>query len=461
MAAKIEIVADGGAYAASSPTVITKALVHAAGPYEIPHVDVSIKAVYTNHPVCASMRGLGVPQVAVAHESQMDVLAESLRMDPLDLRLKNILKPGSVTATGQRLGDSVGLGETILRVREEILQRGTPTSTPSKKYGWGIASMFYGIGQTGVDAPGRAWIEPDDTGNFVVYAGCVDAGQGAATALTQIAAEELNCSLDKVHVVLGDTEVCPDSGVTAASRVTYIVGGSVLIACRALVKQLREAAAEIMEISPDDLKFENGFFYPVTAPEQKIQTSRVVESLKHKGIQPRGEGSFFPEITPLDPETGQGDPMAAYAFATQGALVSVDVHTGQVELLDMVACHDVGKAVNPAAVIGQIEGAISMGMGFGLMEEVKVQNGVIQNPNLSQYYIPTSLDMPDISASYVETAEASGPFGAKGIGEPALVPTAPAILNAISAATGVRPAEIPATPEVLWNLLNKQATGSE
>jgi CO/xanthine dehydrogenase Mo-binding subunit len=167
---------------------------------------------------------------------------------------------------------------------------------------------------------------------------------------------------------------------------------------------------------------------------------------------------FSPAITSLDPETGQGDPMATYAFATQGALVSVDVHSGQVEVLDMIACHDVGKAVNPAAVTGQIEGAISMGIGFGLMEEVKMQNGVIQNPNLSQYYMPTSLDMPDISASYVETAEASGPFGAKGLGEPALVPTAPAILNAISAATGVRPEEMPVTPEVLWNLLKKQET---
>ena len=348
-----------------------------------------------------------------------------------------------------------------MRVREEVLQKGTPQSTAFNKYGWGIASMFYGIGQSGVESPSQAWIEADDTGKFVAYAGCVDAGQGAATALTQIAAEELNCGMDMVHLVLGDTDLCPDSGVTAASRVTYIVGGSIVLACRALMKKLREAAAAIIEIAPVDLSFENGYFYPVDTPHRKIRTAEAVEKLKREGIQPRAEGVFFPEITSLDPQTGQGDPMATYAFATQAALVSVDVHSGQVEVLDMIACHDVGKAVNPAAVFGQIEGAISMGIGFGIMEEVTLQNGVIQNPNFSQYYIPTSLDMPDISASYVESAEASGPFGAKGLGEPALVPTAPAILNAISAATGVRPLKMPVTPEVLWNLLKESKADRE
>ena len=176
--------------------------------------------------------------------------------------------------------------------------------------------------------------------------------------------------------------------------------------------------------------------------------------MKARGVLPVGEGSFEPEMKALDPQTTQGNPMPTYAFATQGALVSIDVDSGEVEVLSIVACHDVGKAIHPVNVIGQIEGAVSMGLGYSLMEEVILKDGRIHNPRFSQYYVPTSLDMPEIASYLVEAAEPSGPFGAKGVGEPALIPTAPAILNAIHAAAGIRVKDLPATPEALWKLLH-------
>jgi len=455
IAVKVDIVGDAGAYASSSAGVLLKAMIHAAGPYDVANVFVRVRAVYTNNPIAGSMRGLGVPQVAFAHESQMDVLAERLHMDPFEIRLKNGLKPGSVTATGQHLDSSVGLAETIQKVRKEIHQRGVPISSGSRKYCWGIASIFYGIGSAGASNPGAARIEANDSGEFTLYVGCGDVGQGSSTALTQIAAEVLGCQAEKIRLITGDTDQCADSGVSAASRITYIVGRSVEMAAHHLKGSLQEVAASLLGDAKEDVVFEDGFFHPQEIPHRRVSVAEVVKTIKATGRFPVGQGVFDPEVTPLDPKTSQGAPMATYAFATQGALVSVDMATGQVEVLSVVACHDVGKAVNPAGVIGQIEGGISMGLGHALMEEVVVKNGSIKNPGFGEYFIPTALDVPDVTSMWVECEEPSGPFGAKGIGEPALLPIAPAVLNAISTAAGVRPKEIPLTPEKLWRLLKQ------
>ena len=454
LAVKVEILADTGAYASSGTSVLLKAMIHAAGPYEIPNVLIKAKFIYTNHPVGGSMRGLGVPQVAIAHESQMDILAETLHLDPFEIRLRNGLKTGSITATGQQLGESVGLAETIEKVRDEIARRGTPKPSGSKKYGWGIAAMIYGVGLAGRSNPTAARIEADDLGRFTLYTGIVDGGQGSSTVLTQIAAETLPCRPEEIRLVAGDTDCCPDSGVTAGSRVTYTIGRSVQMAAQRLKELLHKTAASALEIAPEELRFDQGIFYPPKFPGRGIPLVQAVKVLKARGVLPVGEGSFEPEMKALDPQTTQGNPMPTYAFATQGALVSIDVDSGEVEVLSMVACHDVGKAINPVNVIGQIEGAVSMGVGYSLMEEVILKDGVIHNPRFSQYYVPTSLDMPEIASYLVETAEPSGPFGAKGVGEPALIPTAPAILNAIHAAAGIRVKDLPATPEALWKLLH-------
>jgi CO/xanthine dehydrogenase Mo-binding subunit len=454
LAAKVEIIADTGAYSASGPTVLMKSLIHAAGPYEI--ADISIKAtfVYTNNPVGGSMRGLGVPQVAFAHESQIDILAKRLGLNPFDLRLKNGYKPGSVTATGQQLGDSVSLAETMDKVRVEMERIGTPPSTATRKYGWGVGAMFYGIGVGGRSNPGAARMEVNDAGEFTLYVGIGDVGQGSSTALVQIAAEVLRQPVSEIRLVAGDTDCCPDSGVTAASRVTYIVGRAVQIAAEKLKGSLQDAAAQAMGVPSEALRLDNGFFHRTDDPKRRLSVSQAIETLKAKGISLCAEGIYDPEFVALDPKTGQGKPMATYAFATQAALVAVDPGSGEVEVLSVVACHDVGTAVNPDSVTGQIEGAVSMGLGFSLMEEVILEKGRIVNPGYSRYFMPTVLDMPDMVSIIAEAPEATGPFGAKGLGEPALIPTTPAILNAIHSATGIRLKELPATPERLWTLLN-------
>jgi len=339
-------------------------------------------------------------------------------------------------------------------VREEIAKRGSPPSSGSKRYAWGIASMYYGIGMTGLPNPAFSRIEADDSGEFVLYLGCGDVGQGSATAMVQIAAEVLHARTEWIRLVAGDTDHCPDSGVSAASRVTYIVGRSVQRAAENLRDLLQEFAASMIEISTkEDLILDQGFFFPPGAPHRKVSVREVVRSLKRKGIDPAGEGKFDPETTALDPKTGQGSPYATYAFATQGALVSVDLDSGEVGVLDVVACHDVGRAVNPMNVVGQIEGGISMGLGYGLLEEIILKDGEILNPRLSEYFIPTALDLPQIDSFLIEAGEPTGPFGAKGVGEPALIPTAPAILNGVSACTGIHVKELPLTSEKLWNLL--------
>jgi CO/xanthine dehydrogenase Mo-binding subunit len=287
-----------------------------------------------------------------------------------------------------------------------------------------------------------------------LFVGIGDVGQGSSTALVQIAAEVLRCPVEEIRVVTGDTDCCPDSGVTAASRVTYIVGRSVQIAAEMLKGRLLEAAVSLIGVDPGNLRLENGFIFSTESPRRRVSVAQAVAEARAKQIPLVVEGVFDPEFIALDPKTGQGEPMATYAFATQAALVAVDTGSGEVEVLTIVACHDVGKAVNPDGVTGQIEGGISMGLGFSLTEEILLEEGRIRNPGLGRYFLPTSLDMPDIVSLIAEAPEASGPFGAKGVGEPALLPTTPAILNAIHAATGIRVKELPATQERIWRLLH-------
>jgi CO/xanthine dehydrogenase Mo-binding subunit len=375
-------------------------------------------------------------------------------MDPFELRLKNAMRPGTMTATCQELGDSVALVETIERVRKEVQAIGIPPATPTKRYGWGIASMFYGIGQSARSNPGRARLEVDDEGRFTLFVGIGDVGQGSSTVLTQIAAEVLKCPVERIRIVAGDTASCPDSGVTAASRVTYIVGKAVQIAAEDLLGTLRERAAALLGTDADQVSYDGEAFGASGSGTRRVTVVEAVQALRETEAECSSSGECDPPFIPLDKKTGRGEPMGTYAFATQAALVGVDGESGEVEVLKFIACHDVGRAVNPAAVEGQIEGAVSMGVGFSLNEEILLQEGRILNPGFSQYFLPTVLDMPEIRSLIAEAPEATGPFGAKGVGEPALIPTAPAVINAIHEAAGVRVKELPATAEKVWRLLH-------
>ncbi len=342
-----------------------------------------------------------------------------------------------------------------------------------KKRGIGMASMWYGIGNTGLPNPAGAFVDLLDDGTVIVLTGCADIGQGSDTALAQIVAEEIGVELADVRIVSGDTGCTPDAGASSASRQTYISGNAVRLAAKEAKKVLVETAAEMLEVSPEEIILENKIFYVKETSDQSrflvdckdqcradlgmekgkyrnsVSMADCLAKCRMQGKLTLGHGWFNPDTTGLHPETGQGKPYATYAFATQIAEVEVDTETGEVKVLQLVAAHDVGQAINPKNVEGQIEGGCAIGLGYALMEEIQVQEGKIKNPSFATYLIPTALDVPQIYPIIVEEPEITGPFGAKGVGEPALIPTAAAIANAIYNAVGVRITELPITPERL------------
>ena len=326
-----------------------------------------------------------------------------------------------------------------------------------KKRGRGIAAMFYPIGFTSYANPGTAFLKVNQDGTANLSIGTADVGQGSTTIMAQIAAEELGIEYDKVSVVTADTKLTPFDLGTVASRVTYIVGNAVKRAAAAARQILFEVAAEDLAASPDGLASSGGFIYVAGFPERRIAISAVAQkACMGKGRPPMGVGTFNPVTTMLDKETGHGKPYGTYVFGAQVAEVEVDTETGEVEVIKITAVHDCGKMINPSFVEGQVEGGVAMGLGFGTMEEMIVDEGRVRNPQLTDYIVPTALDVPEIVTSIVERPEPTGPFGAKGIGEPSLLPTAPAIVNAIQNAVGVRIRDLPATPEKILKALQER-----
>lgn len=447
IALQAEITADTGAYGSYGIAVASRAAVHATGPYEIENVAVESRCVYTNNPFCGAMRGFGTPQIAFAHESQMDLLAEKLALDPLEIRLKNALKSGSVTATGQKLTASVGIVDCLeaLKPHYERARKAwcREQSESYKKRGIGLGSMWYGIGNTGVQNPSTAKIKMDLGGNVTLYTGCADIGQGSTTVLAQIAAETLGLKPEDIRLFTADTRCTSNAGATSASRQTYISGNAVKEAAEKLVDVLLTEAVNKLRAPKSALMLQEGFVMEAGNPANRVKVSVLAQQANRKGIPLKWQGYFDPKTTPLDPETGQGVPYATYAYAAQLALLTVDTLTGEVRVEKIVAAHDVGKAIHPANVQGQICGGVAMGMGFALMEEFTPGRTL----SMKDYHIPTSADVPEILPIIVESAEPSGPYGAKGVGEPALIPTAPAILNALADALGQRIYDLPANLE--------------
>lgn len=443
MAMDIDILGDTGAYGSYGIAVAGRAAVHATGPYRVPNVRVRSRMAYTNHPFCGAMRGFGVPQVAFAHESQMDILAEELGMDPFEIRLLNAFDRGSETPTGQILKESVGMRECLRRVRKQRGEMQKVSAIPGKLVGMGIGAMWYGIGNTGVKNPSSACAELDHEGRFTLYTGAADIGQGSSTVLSQIAASEMGIGIEDIRLIRGDTALTPDAGATSASRQTYISGNAVREATANLRKSVLAEASRFLKIPPHELTMEDGLVKSMKDGEILTTLEEVTARSYSEGKQLRAEGFFDPPTTNLNPETGQGIPYATYAFACHVADVQVDPNTGEVDVLRVVAAHDVGKAVNPSNVVGQIASGVAMGTGFALMEEFVPG----QTKSMREYLIPTVKDVPVVIPIIVEDPEPTGPFGAKGVGEPALIPTAPAILNALAQALGERIYHLPASME--------------
>ena len=450
-AVEVDILGDTGAYASYGSTVAIRSAIHATGPYEVPHVKVRSRMVYTNNPWAGAMRGFGVPQMAFAHESQMDLLAKELKIDPIEIRLKNALHVGSETASGQTLMTSVGIGETLKKVKEWRDQRGISkidSKKPFIKKGIGVGSMWYGIGNTGVANPSTAQMEIDPNGEVRLFTGAADIGQGSDTVLLQIASESLGVPLKEIRLIRADTAITTDAGATSASRQTYVSGNAILDAIKNLKQEITKEASRLLEVDRQDLFFEDGKIKSKSNPSVSLS---IKEMAKRCGRVLRGEGSFDPETTRLDPETGQGAPYATYAFATHLAEVEVDTETGKVKVNRVIASHDVGKAIHPKNVMGQIMGGVAMGTGFALMEEFVPD----ETTSFVNYLIPTSKDVPEVIPILVENEEPTGPFGAKGVGEPAVIPSAPAILNAIADAIGERIFHLPANLERVMEAVNK------
>lgn len=324
-----------------------------------------------------------------------------------------------------------------------------------KKRGIGIGCMFYGIGY-GFSRQdiSSATVEICEDGSVIVRSGEVDYGQGSDTIFCQIVAEELGIRYDAVQLVTADTFTTPNAGPTSASRVTYVTGNAMLKAARTLKDTFRLVAEEVL--GAKDLVFANEKIRSKDHPGRKISFKKLAKECHNRGLQVVETAWHDITTKDVDPETGQGDAYAIYAYASQLAEVEVDTETGKVDVLRIVAAHDVGKAINPSNVEAQIEGGVVMGLGYALEEEIKQDGGYLKNRSLGEYMVPTSLDVPQIEPHIVEVPVSSGPYGAKGVGEPALIPTAPAILNAICNALDIRITELPANLENLHRLIREK-----
>jgi aldehyde oxidoreductase len=432
-----------GAYASWGPTVANRVPVHASGPYIVPNYRAESRAVLTNCVPAGAFRGFGVPQTVIAQEQMLDMLALKLGLDPLEFRIANALTDTTPTVTGQVMGDGVGIRacfEALVphwqRARREVVAFNQGQGR--KRRGAGVAGMFYGCGNTSLPNPStiRIGLKPD--GRIALHQGAVDIGQGSNTVIAQIAADALGLPLACFDLVAPDTDLTPDCGKTSASRQTFVTGKAAELAGRAL----RRAMLRLANAGEDaTLDVADGRLIVI---EDAVVRAVMLER------QPRdahgyvlcAEESFDPPTAPLDPD-GQGIPYAVYGYGAHLAEVEVDLDLGTVKVLKITAAHDVGRAINPVLVEGQIEGGIAQGIGMALMEEFTPGRG----ENLHDYLIPTIGDVPPIESILIECASAVGPFGAKGIGEQALIPTAPAILNAIHHATGARMTRTPATPD--------------
>ncbi|WP_137126393.1 molybdopterin cofactor-binding domain-containing protein [Roseomonas sp. HF4] len=433
-----------GAYASWGATVANRVPVHASGPYRVPNVLARTRAVYTNDTPAGAFRGFGVPQAAIATEALVDDLAEALGLDRWEIRRRNALGHGDVTPSGQVLHASAGLPECLDALKPAwaaMLARVAAhnATRPRHRLGAGIACMWYGCGNTALSNPSTMRITLTRDGTLTLFNGAVDIGQGSTTVIGQIAAEALGLPLAALRQVVGDTALTPDAGKTSASRQTFVSGRAArdaAMALRARILALANAgdgarlALEGTRLAVAD-----------------AHTTRVID-LAALDADLTAEARYDPPTVPLDAD-GQGVPYATYGFAAQVALVRVDTALGTVKVEEIVVAQDVGRAVNPLLVAGQIHGGIAQGLGLALMEEFIPG----RTENLHDYLIPTAGDMPAIRIHLIEDPEPEGPFGAKGVGEPALVPTAPAILSAIRHATGVRMTEVPVLPHRLHERL--------
>jgi xanthine dehydrogenase molybdenum-binding subunit len=450
VACESELYGDTGAYASLGEKVMTRATTHSAGPYDIPNVRADCYAMYTNNPPAGAFRGFGVTQSAFAVESMMDMLAEKLSIDPVELRRINALHVGSITNTGQHLRESVGLMECIDKVDAEMRRHNSDPFHPLKGEGhlvraWGFAAAYKNTGLGG-GAPDKssAEVELYDNGIFEVRSSSAEMGQGLVSVMQLTVAEEMAVPPKQVRVLVMDTDLTPNGGPTTASRQTYVTGNASRYAAKTLRDAITAAMAEKYDVRPEQIRFENGI---VHANGHSMSYAEVAAEMKAMGQQPRALYEYeAPKTQPLG--TG-GDMHFAFSFGVQAAEVEVNTLTGEVRVLKVISANDVGMAVNPLGLQGQVEGGVMMGLGHCLTEEFIVENGHVVTDRLARYRIPGIMLTPEITSFIVEHPTADGPYGAKGVGEICTIPTTPAITNAIYNAVRVRVDRTPVDQELI------------
>jgi xanthine dehydrogenase D subunit len=456
---KAEIYLDGGAYASSTPAVVGNAGTMGVGPYDVPNIAVDAWGVYTNNPPCGAMRGFGSVQAAYAHEAQMDKLAAELELDPVEIRCRNAMREGGRAPTGQLIDSPAPVVELLERVRDMPMPPERPAGEPDVRTmpggvsntthgegvvrGVGYAVAYKNVGfSEGFDDYSTARVklelvagEPTAT----VHTAAAEVGQGLVTIEQQIARTELG--VDRVLLQPADTTV-GSAGSSSASRQTYVTGGAVKAGCEAVRWEVFDRVRARVQRDLDGLRLADG---NVLAGDETVAS---LAELLDEPIEQTVEWRHRP-TRPVDPQTGQGDAHMQWAFSAHRAVVDVDIELGLVKVVELACTQDVGKAMNPDAVVGQIQGGTAQGMGLALMEEIVISDGKIRNPSFTDYLIPTILDMPPMQIEVLEYADPNAPYGLRGIGEPPTISSGPAVAAAIRAATGLPLGRVPIRPEYL------------
>ena len=446
-ALEVTISADSGAYVFLSPYVLLYCAVAAPGPYRIDNVKIDAAAVATNNMYTSAFRGFGAAQACVAYEAQMDEIAKALDLDRFEFRRRNFMRTGDKTATGQTVESAIWADECMTKALDALGDK--PANTGTVKIGRGVATYQQSYGRiTWFHDTSEAWVGIEVDGTVIVRSGVTDIGAGQAAALGQIAAELLGVGLDDVVIYNSDSAVTPLAGTTTATRALYMTGRAVHTASTKLRERLVAFAAQQLDARPDEIDLANGQAFVPDDPSKSMSLKDLASRGASEGLE-RSELAMFraPFTDPIDQETGQGPVFPDFTYGCHAVDVAVDTETGEVTVLKSVGAHDIGQAINPQAVEGQIEGGALMGQGYALSEELIYEEGKLVSPSFSEYLIPTSMDMPDIQCIILESRSGLGPFGAKGIGEPSLTPVAPAIANAVADAIGTRVFDLPITPE--------------
>ncbi len=460
MAISGEVIADGGAYCSYGPTVIAAAIMRTFMVYKIKHFRINGYRVYTNNPISGAIRGFGGVQSGFAIESHMDLLAQGIGMDPVEFRLKNITEPNMVTINKMYL-TSNGLKECIEKATTAAnwTQKRGKQKNLRRGIGIGIAADVMGSKMYKSHESAGSIVKVEEDGSVYLFTGAADTGQGSNTALSQIAAHELGVSYNRIRCKSGDTEITPFDTGSFASRVTFISGNATKRAALDAKKQILNVIAEEHKLNAEDLDIKAEKVINTKDNSIIMNFDKALELCYsfNYGRQIIGRGSYNPKTTPVDFRTAEGNVSGSYGFEAQIAEVEVDTDTGHVKVLKMWDAHDIGKAINPQSVEGQIEGSIAMGIGYSLYEDLKFKNGRVVNANFANYRLPKSIGTVPVETIMIETNDPEGPFGAKGMGEASLLPTSAAIANAIEDAIGVRIKDLPITPDKIIKALKEKA----